>query len=205
MISIFDNLTAVMIFGVVLLILVAVQSRSLEMNNELLSTYSGKVASLDLAMLLENDLDNLGRDLAPDTVLMIAPTQDGAITRDFVFNLALEQTSSPGDMMSVQRRYRLIDDSIITVDTSNVQTYQLIREERIDSTGIFSAWTEKWASTQMLTYFNITMKDDQFLNTINADSAKYVRVAFAVLPAYHQDSQFIKEMSWNTTINVRPY
>ena len=205
MIGIFDNLTAVMIFGVVLLILVAVQSRSLEMNNELLSTYSGKVASLDLAMLLEDDLDNLGRDLAPDTVLMVAPTQDGPITRDFVFNLALEQTSSPGDMMSVQRRYRLIDGAVIAVDTLNMQTYQLIREERIDSTGVFSSWSETWASSHMLTYFNITMKDDKFINTINADSAKYVRIAFSVLPAYHQESQSIKEMNWNTTINVRPY
>ena len=205
MISIFDNLTAVMVFGVVLLILVAVQSRSIEMNGELLSMYSGKVASLDLATLLEDDMDNLGEGLAPDATFFSAPVQDGDITREFVFNQALEQLSSPGSFMDVQRRYRLVDALLITVDTTAVQTYTLIREERIDSTGVFSPWAETWNSGQAISYFNITMKDRDFVNTAFPDSAKYVRVAFTVLPAYQQENQYVREMNWNTTINVKPF
>ena len=205
MISIFDNLTAVMIFGVVLLILVAVQSRSIETNNELVSMHSGKVASLDLATLLEDDLDNLGTGMPQDTVLMVAPTQDGSITREFLFNLALEQPSSPGNMMSVQRRYRLVNASTITVDTSSVQTYQLIRDERIDSTGVFSPWAETFVSNHRISYFNVTMKDDQLVDTVHADSARYVRVAFTVIPAYLQQNQSVRELNWNTTMNVRTY
>lgn len=101
MISIFDNLAAVMVLGIVLLILVAVQSRSGEMNGELVSMYSGKVASLDLATLVEDDMDNLGRNLNPDSVLFTAPVQDGDLTRLFVFNQAMEKVSSPGELMQV--------------------------------------------------------------------------------------------------------
>ena len=205
MISIFDNLIAVMIFGVVLLILVAVQSRSVEMNSELLSMYSGKVASLDLATLLEDDMDNLGRGLDTSAVIMFTPTQDGSNTREFVFNQALEQVSSPGSFMDVQRRYRLVNGPLVTVDTATVQTYQLIRDERIDSTGVFTPWGETWASGQSLTYFNITMKDANFVDTNDASIARYVRVAFTVVPAYQQHNQYLREMNWNTTINVRPY
>lgn len=205
MISIFDNLTAVMIFGVVLLILVAVQSRSIEMSSELLSMYSGKVASLDLATLLEDDMDNLGSGMAPDTTLFAAPVQDGILTRQFIFNQAMEQVSSPGDMMDVQRRYRIVDGSVVTIDTTSKQTYQVIREERIDSTGTYSPWAETWKSDQSLTYFNITMKDRNYADTAFPDSARYVRVAFTVLPGYQQHNQYVRELNWNTTINVRPY
>ena len=194
-----------MVFGVVLLILVAVQSRSIEMNGELLSMYTGKVASLDLATLLEDDMDKLGEGLAPDSTFFAAPVQDGVITREFVFNQALEQISAPGSLMDVQRRYRLIDALSIIVDTATVQTYQLIREERIDSTGVFSPWEETWNSGQALTYFNITMKDRDFVDTAFPDSARYVRVAFSVLPSYQQENQYVREMNWNTTINVKPY
>ena len=205
MFAIFDNLTAVMIFGSVLLILVAVQSRSVEMNSELLSMYSGKVASLDLATLLEDDMDNVGVGLQPDTVLFTLPTQDGVLTREFVFNQAFEMASMPGSFMDVQRRYRLIDASIITLDTVSVQTYQVVREERVDSTGVYSPWRETWASQQSLTYFNISLKDNNFVDTVFPDSARYVRVAFTVLPSYQQHNQHIRELNWNTTINVRPY
>ena len=208
MISIFDNLTAVMIFGVIILILAAVQSRSTEMSGELMSNYSGKKASLDLALLLEDDMDNLGKGIAPDSSFFVAPVQDlsdSSLTREFVFNLSVENVSIPGSMINVQRRYRLVNATLVNVNSKNIQTYQVISEERVDSTGSYSPWIDKWNSEQSLTYFNVTMKDDKNNNTAFADSARYIRVAFTLLPRHQQNNQYLREMNWNTTINVRPY
>ena len=208
MISIFDNLTAIMIFGVVLLILLAIQSRSLGESGELLSMYSGKVASLDLARLLEADMDIVGDGITQDssffsTALFTAPVQDGVLTREFVFNQVLPKDSL--SFMGKQHRYRLVDESTIMIDTHAVQTYRLIREDRTDSTGIFTLWEKRWESYPLLTYFNITMTDENFVFTSHADSAKYLKIAFSGLLPHQRSEHYMRELNWNTTNNVRPF
>ena len=195
-----------MVFGVVLLILLAVQSRSMGTSGELFSVYSGKVASLDLATLLEEDMDNIGEGIDIDSTLFISPVQDSLLTREFVFNQIMED-SSTGATLSKQHRYRLLDAPSVIMDTSSVQTYKLVREERErpGTTGAFSAWKHLWESDQLLTYFNVSMQDHNFAPTSFPDSAKYVRIAFTSVPPYQKYDQYLRAMNWNTVTNVRPF
>ena len=202
MTSIFDNVSAVIIGGVVVLILFVVQWRAGVMSSELFSMYSGKQSSLNLATLLEDDLELLGRNMDIDDSLFTVPVQSGGNTTSFTF--FHQDTDSTGLERDMEVRYRLASTEIISKDTSTIQLYELIREQR-NVNSFLAAWHQTWSSDRRLSHFYIEPQDERYLPTHREDETTYLRISFTMIPPYQTENQYVRQLNWSTTINVRPF
>ena len=106
MLSIFDNIIAIMIAGVVILLLFTIQQRSTDFNLEQNIVYSSKKFSLDFAEWLEGDLSLTGTNIENGEVHFSALSYEGLNT-GLRYCKAMAQMRRP--WMATQKQHGLYD------------------------------------------------------------------------------------------------
>ncbi|MFK7844562.1 MAG: hypothetical protein AB8G77_04615 [Rhodothermales bacterium] len=206
MISIFDNIIAIMIAGVVVIILFSIQQRSTDFNIEQTSIYSAKNSSLDFANWIEEDLKLVGTNIDHGDVMFIAPTYTGSNTSQFLF---LQETRVyPGPIITrIQTRYDVDSSSTIVLPDTTIQLYELIRHQRDSSstTGVWSPWVETGAGPQWLSYFRIDLMNNQGQLITTEPQTAFLEVAFTLAMPNLSSQAYIREFNWSSQINIRQY
>ncbi len=207
MISIFDNMTAMLIGGVVLLILVTVQQRSSELGVEQTAIYVAKQQSLEFAEWLEDDINKLGMNFDSTAVRFALPVQSGGNTTSFEFYQdSLNIAVTPIDTVRIETRYQLNAASTATIADSTVQLYQLVRETRVENGfGGWTSWAEDGRSPGLLTYFEIELLNLSGQVVAVENQTSFVRMAFSLAPPFQSNKQYLTQLSWGTTVSLRPY
>lgn len=214
---IFDHIQALLIASVVILVLVVNQMRIMEDGLEDTSVYIGKSNSLDLAEMIESDMNmtrnrfNTARD--PFTWAATTTDSDGRTTsfqfyRDSVF---ASQT------YRLETRYRLnfvdsmqvsaVDSAGISI-TETAPRYEVIREECVTTAAFPTPCTTfKYAGTSApwVKDFRITPLEQDKSLASNITEAYYLQVSFIMSPPIKTDKQVVDKLHWSTLLQVQPF
>ena len=199
MIVIFDNLTATLIAGVILLVLITMQVRINNANVEQTALTIAKGNALDFGDWIQEDLGNAGSGVP--------------INQDFIENVVTDATTgnttrisfyrkvNPTDASATQITYELIDAETVMVDGVPVQLYQLQRCEGA-ATCPANSPNLMGQSAAALSYFNIDFLDDSgwLAGTVGA---KYMRIRFAMASVLNENTNHLREAQWGTVLPLR--
>ena len=202
---IFDNLRALMIAGAVLLMLLTAMTRAREMGTEQLSVYSAKSHALDLAEWLEDDIATLGSNFDSTTVRFLLPTNIDGNTSIFTFHRDTVGAAPDFDKVRIETRYQLLDTDIAETQDSTIQMHQVVRSTRTQQGAGWSSWTEDGRSSPRLSYFMVRLLDQLGQEVNNESETVFLKIDFSVIPPFPQGRQFLNQLSWGTTIRLRPY
>ena len=185
-----DNLATVMISGVLVFILVAMQFRAQQANQDRLALYTAKKQTLSFADVLVRDLSNLGVEMPRDQRIgRHSVNTDGSTD-----TLRFSRLDTFGDTLNIE--YRLVAaDSVVRNDTTTV----LYKVERYEN-GVFSG-----GSTPTMRSFTIELLDEGGAAvTVDLRQARQVRVGFVnVMPYGDPDDNYIPATYWGTTLRPR--
>ncbi len=201
---IFDNLTASIVGGIVLMMLFGIQSRIQSNTVESTIMYAAKNQTLQFAELLERDLSNAGYLSTPgDQAILRHATRNtsGEITTD-----TLEFWGSDGSGLRTRVRYVLEKTKTATIDGEFVQLYQVNRYENN-----MLAWKTAGASLPTLTEFRIDLLDSANNGVVSIADARKIRVRFeaAVVGGRLKDtggnseSTFLRTLRWGVTLSPK--
>ena len=202
---IFDNLRATMIAGAVLLMLLTAMTRSREMGIEQLSVYSAKSHSLDLAQWLEDDIATLGSNFDSTTVRFLLPTIVDGNTSEFTFHRDTLGAAPDFDKIRIETRYRLIKTDQAALRDTTIQMNQIIRSLRVQQGAGWSAWQEDGRSSPRISYFMVSLLDDLGRLVTTESETTFLKMDFSIIPPFPQGRQYLNQLSWGTTIRLRPY
>jgi hypothetical protein len=206
MTAIFDHLRATIVAAVVILIALAMQMQAREANVEQTSVYVGKQQSLGFARWLEDDMMRLGTYLDSVDVYFDPPLEVGDNTVLFAFYRdSLDLSTSPVDTITVQTRYLLDSTRTEVVADSTYQLFELQREVRLLDDGVWTTWSADGVSPDNLSFFRIELLDVQGQVVTTEPETAFIRVAFSMIPPYQSNSQYLNELNWGTTFNMRAY
>lgn len=207
MISIFDNIIAIMIAGVVVIILFSIQQRSTDFNIEQTSIYSAKNSSLDFANWLEEDLKLVGTNIDHGDVMFTVPTYVGSNTSQFLF-YSETIIHTPGEITTrIETRYDIDSSSTIVLPDTTIQLYELVRHQRDSSTtsGAWSPWVETGAGPEWLSYFRIGLINNQGLLVNTEPQTAFLDVSFTLAMPNLSSQAYIREFNWSSKINICQY
>lgn len=201
---IFDNLTASIVGGIVLMMLFGIQSRIQSNTVESTIMYAAKNQTLQFAELLERDLSNAGYLSTPgDQSILRHATRNsgGTVTTD-----TLEFWGSDGNGLRTRVRYVLDKTSSATIDGETVQLYQVNRYENN-----IIGWKNAGASLPTLTEFRIDLLDSANNGVVDIADARKMRVRFeaAVVGGRLKDtggnteSTFLRTLRWGVTLSPK--
>jgi hypothetical protein len=202
---IFDNLRAMMIAGAVLLMLLTAMTRSREMGVEQLSVYSAKSHSLDLAEWLEDDISSLGSNFDSTTVRFLLPEMEDGNTVNFTFHRDTIGAAPDFVKIRIETRYQLLEADQAELRDTTMQMYQLVRDVRVQQGAGWSAWVEDGRSSPRLSYFMVSLLDDFGQSVATESETTFLKMDFSIIPPFPQGRQFLNQLSWGTTIRLRPY
>ena len=199
MIVLFDNLTATLIGGVILLILVAMQVRLNTANVEQTALTIAKGQALDFGDWIQEDLGNAGSGVAVNQEFIENVEVDpetGNTTR-----VSFYRKVNPSDASPTMITYELIDGQTVTVDGEEVQLYQLQRCEGASTCPVASA-SLNGQSAPALSYFNIDFLDDSGWMA-GTTGAQYIRIRFAMASVLSDNNIHLREAQWGTVLPLR--
>jgi len=185
-----DNLAAVMISGVLVFILVAMQFRAQQANQDRLALYTAKKQTLSFADVLVRDLSNLGVEMPRDQRI----GRHSVNTKGSTDTLRFSRIDTSGDTLNIE--YRLVAaDSIVRHDTTTV----LYKVERYEN-GVYTG-----GSTPTMRSFTIELLDEGGAAvTVDLRQVRQVRVGFVnVMPFGDPDDNYIPATYWGTTLRPR--
>lgn len=189
---IYDNLVATVISMTTFLILISIQTQATRDNTSRTSRNVAKAQVQELSTWLEEDLENMGRNMDEGTVPFESPdTSSKWHTDKFVF---FYDSLDAGDTIRVKTRYELETTSTRTVDGENVQLYEVVRSRKIGSSG---TWETKGQSRD-LEYFEVNMLDkdaNRVTNpTSNSGEIRSVRIRFATIAPFQNEDTFLRRV-----------
>ncbi len=209
MLSIFDNIIAIMIAGVVILLLFTIQQRSTDFNLEQNIVYSSKKFSLDFAEWLEGDLSLTGTNIENSEAHFSALSYEGLNTKSITLfrdTLNIDPLTLSVDSIRVETRYTLDSSDVLTLPDTTIQLYELTRYYREEqSPGVFSAWNEMGKGPQWISYFRINTLNDQGQVVVNESQTAFLQVAFTLAMPNVSGNAYLREFNWGSTINIRRY
>lgn len=206
MLGMLDHLRAIVIAGVVILIALAMQMQAREANVAQTSVYVGKQQSLDFARWLEADMMRLGEYLDSVQVSFDPPVEAGGHTMLFAFYRdSLDWSTTPVDTITVQTRYLLDSTRTQVLADSTYQLFELKREVRLLDDGVWTTWSSDGVSPDNLSAFQIELLNSQGQTVTTEPETEFIRVYFSMIPPYQTDRQYLKEVNWGTTFNMRAY
>lgn len=217
---IFDNLTAIIVAGVLILGLQVTQVRSQHASLEQVVSHSVKTKTLVFGQWVESDILNLGANYGTNLYRFEEPTLDPVTgdTREWLFYS--DSTHTDGSGIRVVKRYRLENTRTATFSDSTYQLYELHRDSLVvalDEDGVPAPYTEAdWVksaqSISTLSFFKIELLDRYGETPLTDDGdvdvykVDYIRVRFGVVPEYVlRPDNYIRELYWVKTLKVRPY
>ena len=207
MLSIFDNIIAIMIAGVVILLLFTIQQRSTDFNLEQNVIYSAKAFSLDFADWLEKDLNLTGDNHENTEPKFILPTYAGNNTSSItLFRDTVVFVASIPDTLAIETRYDLTSSSVITLPDTTIQLYELTRWERRElSGGGFDVWKDTGKGPEWISHFRVNTLNTQGQIVNNESQTAFLQVAFTLVLPNIGSEAYIREFNWASTINIRQY
>ena len=184
-----DNLAAVLISGVLVLILVTMQFRAQQANQDRLVLYTAKKQTLSFADVLVRDLSNLGVEMPRDQRISRHSVNGDGLTDTLRFS----RVNTAGDTLNIE--YRLVvADTIVHQDTTVL--YQVERYEN----GVLSG-----GSTPTMRSFTIELLDERGATiAVNLRETRQVRIGFVnVMPFGDPDDHYLPSTYWGTTLRPR--
>jgi hypothetical protein len=208
MFTIFDNLNAVVIGGVVIVVLLAMQLQVAEVNIEQTSNYMVKRQGVDLATWLEDDLLSLGANIDKSLeVPFLNPADSAGMTTEFVFYQdSINTTVSPADTMRITTRYQLEKAGTTSLEGDPVNVYRIQRDQRLDS----GAWFSTGNSPAILSNFRIDMLDrdakpvaDPYAAaSIDPDAIRNTRVQFTLITPFEVRQATLSRIYYGSTLMI---
>ena len=208
MFTIFDNLNAVIIGGVVMVILLAMQVRVTEVNIEQTSNYMVKRQGIDLATWMEDDLLSLGVNIDKTAeVPYLNPVDSAGMTMQFVFHQdSINTTVTPADTIRITTRYSLGKAGATTLEGETVNIYQIQREQRLDG----GAWFETGNSPAILSHFRVDMlnadaepvTNPATVAAANPDSVRNTRVRFTLIGPFETKQTTLTRIYYGSTLMI---
>ena len=216
---IFDHLLAILIASVVLLALVANQMRTLDDGISDTSMYLAKNNSLDLAEMIEADLNmtlhRFDASQIPFDWSNMITDADGRTTSFTFYRDSVEESS--GQIYRWETRYRLsFVDSLYTPAIDSLGNayqavdamFEVIREEEdcsrliTCSPGVFDFAGN---SAPYVKDFRITPLQQDKSPASNVAETHYLQVSFIMSPPLQSGSQIVNKLHWSTLLQVQPY
>ncbi len=190
----FDHLTSVLVAGVIILLLVVVHMRSQQTSVERTMAYMGKKHLLELADLLERDLNNAGYGTTPGQAGITAHTTRTDGQTDL---LSFWGSDASGTQREI--RYVLAETGSVTIDDETMPLFELQRSEKIAG-----VWTSMGGTTPTLTNFTVDLLNANNIPTTNLSEARRfrIRVSKAVMPDVGPD-EYLKGyrlLHWGITL-----
>lgn len=222
-----DNLSAIIVSGILILGLQVTQIRSSHSSIEQVVSHSVKAKTHVFGQWLEHDILELGANYGNTIYRFEEPTLD-ADSNATEWTFYSNGIDASGDPIRILKRYRLepTKEAVFGKGTSQEKAFRLYRLDRdslvvaLDADGIPASYTESdWVrsgeSISTLSFFQIGLlgRDGQTPH-VNDDPAQgidvykvdYVRVRFGVVPEYVLNpDNYIRELYWAKTLKVRPY
>ncbi len=202
---IFDNIRAQLMAGVVIFMLLTAMTRVREASVEQLSIYSAKSHALDLADWLENDISTLGSNFDSTMVRFLLPTKLDGNTIEFTFLRDTIGVAPNFDPVRIETRYQLIDTDMVELEDSMVQMHQIVRSIRIQQGAGWTPWQEDGRSSSRMSYFMVSLLDAVGQDVGNETETVFLKMDFSLIPPFRQGKQYLNQLSWGTTIRLRPY
>ena len=203
-----DNLLALLVGGVVVLILVAQQRTAQNLSVDSSVSYMSKSQTLDMASWITEDLTNIGSGVVGVTDVAELPTNNAdSLTTRFAFRRRLSsteatQSGSASDTLNPKRFvYEVSLSSTVTLSGRSVKLYRLKR--CVAASGGCAAGDAD-ASPSRLSDFRITLLDRLGAVATDADSVRLLRIRLAsVVPlAETRSDTYIPQTYWGTTLPV---
>jgi hypothetical protein len=203
MFTIYDHMAAALVASVVILMLLTVRHRAAEAGLEQTSMYVAKKHLLDFAEWVEDDLIQMGSHFdSTDTRFTVPTKQDGNTVFFEFYSDSVNYAVSPPDTVHIQTRYELAESDTVVLADSTVQLYQLKRTVRKNPGTGWSGWASDGFSPPNLSYFEISLFDDNGQAVASETKTEYIRVAFSLVPSFQTNRQYINQLSWGTTLHA---
>ncbi len=210
---IYDNITATMIAGTIILLLMAMQLRVTRLSIEQTATYMTKKYSLAFADWLQKDLLKIGRHLNPDDpdcdddsddwgcqVLGDLEWEDGRTER-FVF---YRDSLRDGKVYHMKVKYELKE-----VDPgAGEDLFRAVRSVKLwrDGTPEPVGWVRTGSSPGLLRHFEIRMLDENGEVVSdpadNMDDVEQTSVKFSLKPPFDTEGS-LRAMHWGSSLLLR--
>ncbi len=190
MFFVLDNLSSMIVFGTIALVVATTQLRVQQMNVEQTVAYVSKTQALDFANTIEREFKLIGVGLGNRNQMITGiKAGDDGNTASFTFEWQSAQT---GQILTIE--YRLVPGD--TVQVGGVET-PLLQVQRYED------GHPRGASPSTLTRWNVRLLDDAG-NAASITEATLVRVSFANLMALGDAARYsIPETHWAVTL--RPH
>jgi hypothetical protein len=215
-----DNLSAIIVSGVLILSLQVTQIRSQHASIEQVVSHSVKAKTLIFGQWVEDDVLSLGANYGTNMYRFEEPVLDPVSGNTRSWTFYSDSTRADGTRLRVLKRYRLEDTKTATFSDSTFQLYELHRDSLVvdvNADGTLASyaegdWVNSAQSISTLSFFEIDLLDRMGTvprtdaGDVDVDKVDYVRVRFGVIPEYVlQPDNYIRELYWVKTLKVRPY
>lgn len=196
MITLFDNITATMIAGVILLILMSMQQQAQTMAVERSVTYVAKQNALEFGEWLQEDIANIGAGMTFGSGVMDDIERSGGMTTRFRFQRKLD----PDDAAPQWVEYRAVPvDTVVIGHNRFTKQVVLHRMERV----VAGSLNQNGSSMGIVTDFDVELLDIRGRVTTDRTAARQLRVSFASAFNYRQHQKYLRENHWSTTVPLR--
>ena len=217
---IFDHLIAILIAGVVILVLVMNQMRTLEDGLEDTSVYIAKNNTLDLAEMIESDLNmtlhRFDTDQDPFDWAVTTTDLEGRTTLFQLYRDSVDVSTATTHRIETRYRLNFVDSVYVNAIDSLGNSYiasnplfEVIREEcsytTIPYTCLPADFDHAGSSAPWVKDFRITpLQQDKSLAS-NITEAHYLQVSFIMSPPLQTERQVVDKLHWSTLLQVQPF
>lgn len=196
MISLFDNITATMVGGTILMILMTMQHQAQTMAVERSVNYVAKQNALEFGQWLQEDVANMGAGMTFGSGVMDDIERSDGMTTRFRFQRKLD----PSDANPHWVEYRAIP-----VDTVMIGQNQFKKEVVLHRMARIVSGTsdQEGSSMGIITDFDVELLDIEGRVTSDRSAARQLRVSFASTFNYRDHQKYLRESHWSTTVPLR--
>lgn len=192
MFALFDQISATMVHGSVVLIILATLALSRDANVDSLRAYAGRVHMMDLVEVIDRDLRNVGTNVADGDAALVSYQWDDEV-RTFTFaGVADTTTANP-----VQIRYSLVEADSIESDASGEMRWVTLYElERSINSG--SGFELTGGSLPVITDMSIVLRDDnENVLTCGLNATRSIEVGISMISSLGENSA-VKRVNWQS-------
>ncbi|CBH24386.1 Conserved hypothetical protein, secreted [Salinibacter ruber M8] len=194
---IYDNLVASLISTTAVLIFISIQAQATQINIAKNSRNASKNQAQKLATWLEEDLDDIGKNMTNDFAAL-EPPQDSTEwhTTKFTFK---HYSQAMGDTVRIQ--YELKEKGTRTVGDTTVKLYQMERLRKVGNPS--NPWKPEGRSTGNLGYFEVNMLGENGGQVTIPGDVESIRVRFSVIAPFQGENTFPRRVYRSTTVPFR--
>lgn len=218
-----DNLVAIIVAGVLVLVLQITQIRSRHANIEQVASHSVKAKTLVFGQWVEDDVLNIGANFGENLYRFEEPTVDPINGNATEWVFYSDTTATDGTERRIFKRYRMVETQQAEFADTTYQMYRVLRDSALVDYDIdgnppalgdleASDWELNTRSIGTLSFFQVHLLDrmGQTPRTTDGDvdvyKVDYIRVRFGVVPEYVlKPDNYMRELYWVKTMKVRPY